>query len=191
KKVAWITTCTQAFVNETFYDGLGRAIQQRAEIAEGNSQSVVNTVYDAVGRAVTTFVPTSESWTTAFSRPAGWDIRPKTTTAYDALSRPTVITAPDGTTTNHYYVLDNNPGGQGYTATNLWLHSVKDANNHARHEVMDAFGRTVKVREFTGTSFPWSLYAETVYVYGRNGFIESGPMRQMYQRYRLGAIGVK
>jgi RHS repeat-associated protein len=163
-----------------FYDGLGRSIQTRAETVNGSQQSVTNVVYDTAGRVKYGYVPVAESFNWSFSRPAGWDTQPKTTTQYEALGRVSVVTAPDNTSTYHYYALDNDSNAvslMGYTPTNLWVHSVKDANNHARHEIMDADGRLVKVREFSGICYPTSCpggtgdpnryykYAETSYTY--------------------------
>ncbi len=143
----------------TFYDGLGRAVQQRTEYQEGSAQSVVNTVYDAVGRAVTAYVPEAESFTWAFSRPSGWNTRPRTQTAYDALGRATVVTAPDNTATQMFY--------QGRKTI------VLDAANQQRFSRVDAYGQLVEVKEYltTYTSPNWTAtaYATTTYAYDTLG----------------------
>ncbi|MEJ5310984.1 MAG: carbohydrate binding domain-containing protein, partial [Anaerolineae bacterium] len=117
----------------TFYDGLGRAVQQRTEYQEAATQSVVNTVYDAVGHAVTTYVPEAESFTWEFSRPSGWNMRPRTQTVYDALGQVVRTIAPDGTQTSAI------SGGRVLIA--------EDANRHIKLSHNDAFGQLSQVDE--------------------------------------------
>jgi RHS repeat-associated protein len=139
----------------TFYDGLGRALQTRTEATDVTTQTVSNVVYDAQGRAATSYVPAFESYTASFSRPAGWDARPKTTTQYDALGRVVLVTNPDGTTIKTAY-----SGRQS---------GVLDANGHQRISETDAFGRVVTVKEYSetlpGINFALTPYATTQYSY--------------------------
>jgi RHS repeat-associated protein len=152
---------------QRFYDGLGREIRVKAETQNGAQNSVSDKRYDALGRIVQESMPyaANETLSTTFWQYAvppssvSW-----TTFTYDALGRVTAVTAPDGTVTNHYYGVDNDPG-QGYIPTGWWVHSVRNPNGHARQEVTDGLGRIVRVREFTGTAYPYSLYAETQYRY--------------------------
>ncbi len=146
-----------------FYDGLGRLVQTRAETLDGAQQAVTNVAYDARGLTISATVPLTETYDDDYVAVSNWSTLAKTTSAYDALGRATIITATDGTKTTHAYVLDVSTTS-GYTPTGLWLHAVVDANNHARQEVTDGRGRTIIVRELTGMN-PWNLYAATRYQY--------------------------
>jgi len=146
-----------------FYDGLGRLVQQRSEYQEATTQSVVNWLYDAAGRVLSEFVPEVESMTWNFSRPSGWDTRPRTQTGYNARGQVNQTTAPDGTVSYVRYY-----GRQ--TAT-------LDALGHLKISVLDAYGQLVEVREYAGTyttSLNWttlasSYYARTRYTYDTLG----------------------
>jgi RHS repeat-associated protein len=150
-----------------FYDGLGRLVQERAETVNGSQQSVTNVTYDPRGLTQYSYTPDFETFNWDFIRPAGWDSRAKTTTAYDTLGRVQTVTGPDSTTTSHYYALDGTTG--------LPLHVVQDANNVAHKQyVQDAFGQLAFVRDIKGTYCPVGqvcggpareLYAETKYAY--------------------------
>jgi RHS repeat-associated protein len=146
-----------------FYDGLGRLVQTRAETLDGTQQAVSNVAYDARGLTISATVPLTETYDDDYVAVSNWGPLAKTTSAYDALGRTTIITATDGTKTIHSYTLDTNTSS-GYTPTGLWLHAVVDPNNHARQEVTDGRGRTIIVRELTGMN-PWNLYAATRYQY--------------------------
>ncbi len=156
------------------YNGLGQLVQSQSASDTSGQIIVTNQRYNALGKVEAASVPTSVVGTMGTFVSGEWaaiDSRPRTATAYDALGRTTVITAPDGTRTAHYYGLDTD-NSLGYTPTGLLWHGINDPNSHAKHEVMDALGRTVLVREFTGTCYGscqlgtrYYVYAETRYGY--------------------------
>jgi YD repeat-containing protein len=173
----WHKPATTGTAIRHFYDGLGREIQTHSAYSVSVSgystpqDILVSRAFDARGLVVSQTAPYAapayvynaaapvNPYTTANMASA-----PKTLTAYDALGRPSVITAPDGTTTHHYYVLDVNTT-QGYTPTYLWLHTITDANSHTKHFVQDAFGQLTRMREMSGTIYPYTQYAVTDYHY--------------------------
>ncbi|MFQ6102206.1 MAG: PKD domain-containing protein, partial [Anaerolineae bacterium] len=128
-----------------YYDGLGRALQTRAE-AGGGQWVVSSTAYDALGRAVREYVPRLEGGS-GYTAPAG----DYTATTYDALGRVVRVTNPDTTHTDTFYA--------GWTTT------VVDGNGHQRRSTSDPFGRLVRVEEFEGVYPDAALYATTVYTY--------------------------
>jgi YD repeat-containing protein len=152
-----------------FYDGLGREIQTHSAITTTLSgyatpqDVVVSAFYNSIGQVSKQTAPYAVNayvWNPAAPvnpyTTVGQSSAPSTTTTYDALGRLSVVRAPDGTTTRHYYGLDND-GSVGIPANELtgqWVHSTVDANNRAKHYVSDAYGRLVIVRDFTGTCYP-------------------------------------
>jgi RHS repeat-associated protein len=77
-----------------------------------------------------------------------------TTTSYDALSRPLVTTAPDGTTTTHQYGLDQDSSGTLYRPYD----DVTDANSHHTRSRADIYGRRYQVLEYNGGSTATTTY---------------------------------
>ena len=151
----------------TYYDGLGRPVQTRSETQELAQQAVANMTYDVFGRAQRSYAPELEPWSETHVLATGWDTRPSSLMQYDALSRVTQVTGPDGNSAWHSYQPDLT-SAMGTIATGLSVHAVKDARQHIRHNVTDGLGRMVAVREFAGDdglTAPWSLYAETKYGY--------------------------
>ena len=151
----------------TYYDGLGRPIQTRSETQELAEQTVANITYDVFGRAQRSYMPALEPWSENYTLATGWDTRPSSVTQYDALSRVKQTTGPDGNSAWHTYQPDLT-SALGYVASGLSVHSMKDANQHIKHELVDGLGRLLTVREFAGdggVTAPWSLYAETKYTY--------------------------
>ncbi len=109
---------------EVLYDGLGRTIESRQyETASG--YIVVNTVYDALGRTKQVSNPHRSG------DPVLW-----TTTDYDALSRVTRMTTPDGAQVNNLY------SGNEVTVT--------DQASKKRRSKIDALGRLTEVIEDPG-----------------------------------------
>ena len=94
-----------------------------------------NTTYDLMGRPATASVPHIQGAATA-----GW-----TTFQYDALSRATQITAPDGSTSKTFYNETSRPD----SASNLAGQTVRsqDAWGRERWARTDDFGRLVEVVE--------------------------------------------
>jgi RHS repeat-associated protein len=143
-----------------FYDGLGRKIQTKSESSLNAQNIVVDTRYDALDRVTEQSQPryVSEDATsfwnyTAPPSPPTPLYRP-TTTTYDGLSRPRVITAPDSATTSTTYGL----GSLGVIAATV------DAGNHKTERESDALGRLRAVREYSGAG-SFTLYGATSYAY--------------------------
>ncbi len=110
------------------YDGIGRQIQtDTGSILNGvySSYNTVTSDFDAYGRV------TRQSTPFGASLPAAY-----TTSTYDALGRPLVVTAPDTTKTTYIY--------NGLTTT------VTDANNHTTTTTSDVWGRQWSVTPPTG-----------------------------------------
>ena len=133
----------------TYFDGLGRATKTLSTGPE-NTTIVTRTEYDARGAVRRRSVPAFTTATTT-----QW-----TTFRYDALGRVTRTTYPDGTQTRACY--------------DDWVTVEIDANRHKTRTTRDAYGRVVKVEEYTGTYTTCSTargtpYATTTYVYDRLG----------------------
>ncbi len=152
----------------TYFDGLGRTIKQQSTGAE-NSQIITETQYDARGAVTRTSVPYSpiQSRRVLYG-PSGSrgylvvaaPIRQWTTSTYDPLGRVLQTTHPDGTRTRACY-------DDGVTVT-------LDAKNHRKRTTRDAYGRVVKVEEYTGifstcTTARGTPYATTTYAHDRLG----------------------
>jgi RHS repeat-associated protein len=122
-------------VTQTYYDGLGRAVQTRAEAA-GGQQRVTNTIYDALGRSLRQFVPAYEA-NSNYNRPAGWDTRPNTLNTYDMLGRVTQVTGPDGVATT-----------MGYgNASNMAYVTTTNARGVPQNSLSDGLGQLRQVQE--------------------------------------------
>ncbi len=141
---------------ERFFDGLGRAIQVHSE-AEGSQEIIATTLFDPLGQVAAKVSPFlyAGSAATYLSPPQD---QPRTRYAYDPLGRTIVVTQTDGTEVRSYY--------------DRWRTAALDANRHLRVQEADAFGRMVRVEEYTGTvalPFDWGdlppLYATTLYGY--------------------------
>lgn len=167
---------------EQFYDGLGRQIQTKQESLDFAQMIVTDKVYDGLGHVTQLSQPryVNESgsvspypffyYTTPSPDP---NIMRWTTTTYDALGRPSVITAPDGSYSTHFY-------GLTYEGSLLrGYHHLVDANRHIPNSSRtDEFGRLVKVYEYSGNcgglagygcggsyNTPYAPYAITTYNY--------------------------
>ncbi|MFZ3254253.1 MAG: hypothetical protein WA133_08240 [Syntrophales bacterium] len=70
---------------------------------------------------------------------------------YDQIGRLRKVTNPDGKYTERKYA--------------LWTTTLIDANFHKKEEDRDAYGRLAQVREYTGASPNFTLYATTNYQY--------------------------
>jgi len=138
----------------SFYDGLGRVIQSQAEAADAGQSILVNTFYNGLDKVVTQTLPYLYSAAGGSYRTPDWS-KPKKQYAYDALSRTTQVTNPDGTTVRTYYQ-------ERKTA-------IIDELNHQTIREVDALGRLVAAKQYEGTySSPnWSatVYAQATYAY--------------------------
>jgi RHS repeat-associated protein len=143
--------------SRTFYDGLGRVIEAQTPMADWayGGQIVVSwTSYDTFGRVWQQSVP----YNVAYS--GSWYRRPDTaavrsTTIYDALSRVTNVTGPDGATTQQLYDTEDSLAR---------VRSV-DANAHVKAHLSDGLGRLRKVKEYGGVRPNQWLSATTTYAY--------------------------
>jgi RHS repeat-associated protein len=124
-RVVTVTTDQNAFnddhpiKSQTVYDGLGRTTEKRQYETATDYITVLQT-YDALGRSYKTSNPFRASEAILW-----------TTTSYDALSRVTSITTPDGSVVATSYSAN--------TAT------VTDQAGKARKSVSDALGRLIQV----------------------------------------------
>ncbi len=157
---------TQTMSVRKFYNGLGQLIQAQsanAELASGARDVVVDTYYDAAGRAYRQSVPYEVVTGSGFhTQDAG---QAYTQTAYDALGRATSVTGPDLSAQTTSYAIPYN-GGQPYYET-----CVTDPASRTTCSRQDAWGRTTEVHPPAG---PWTQYAYTeqdllMYVYQKDG----------------------
>jgi len=133
---------------ENYFDGFGRTIKTRREGPNGKVIAA-EIIYDTMGRVSFSSLPYFEGleaprWVSYF---------------YDPMGRVTRVTNPDNTFVTRSYLL-------GTTAS-------VDANGHKREEDRDAYGRLVEIREYTGASPNFSLYATTRYRYGVLGTLDN------------------
>jgi len=125
--------------SETYFDGLGRTFKTAKE-GPGGSLPIIytQTVYDNRGLVSKQSLPSSSYPPTLF-----------TSFTYDPIGRVTNTTNSDGTVAQASY--------------SPFVVTTVDANSHQRQETKDAYGRLIKVDEYTtSTSTP---YATTTYTY--------------------------
>jgi RHS repeat-associated protein len=125
---------------ENYFDGFGRTIKTRSEGPDGKI-IVTDTEYDTMGRVLRSSLPYFENMESP-----RW-----VSYAYDPVGRVAMITNPDDTHVTKSYAL-------GTTVS-------VDANGHKKEADRDPYGRLAEVREYTGTSPNFSLYATTRYQY--------------------------
>jgi len=133
---------------ENYFDGFGRTIKTRSEGPDGKV-IVTETDYDTMGRVSFSSLPYFEGLETA-----RW-----VSYTYDPLGRVIRVTNPDGTYVTRSYLRG--------TTTSV------DANFHKREEDRDAYGRLAEIREYTGASPNFALYATTRYRYGPLGTLDN------------------
>lgn len=122
-----------------YFDGLGRTILEK-KTGPDNKIIDLQTQYNNTGTISQKSLPYFENL----------DFPKWTTFSYDSLGRTTQINNPDGTTVSYSY--------------GNWETWSLDPNKHQKHEARDAWGRLVKVDEYTG-SYGQNLYATTTYAY--------------------------
>lgn len=144
------TTNSLGLSSWTFFDGSGRTITTKSTGPTGSGAIRTDTAYDQRGLVAQTSVPYFE----------GTGIPVYRTTSYDALGRVSQVTNPDGTKTT--------------ICRNGWDTTTLDPKLHRKTETADAFGRTIKVEEYTGAQQTCvtsgvTLYATTQYQYDALG----------------------
>jgi RHS repeat-associated protein len=168
-----------AYADQTFYDGFGRPIQTRSvwRWVQGQSKSrevITSTAYHALGPVRCQTVPYDVAfYNDRRDDPPNWpnDVfvneacasKPRTTTSYDALGRPLVVTAPDGSATSYNYAITDNTTVNGLNR--LRRVQVYDALNQVTNYFYDWQGQLVKARENLGAAAPYTSYADTEYTY--------------------------
>ncbi len=114
-----VIDATHTFTVTRSYDGLGR------QTLTNTNNVLVSSTFNAYGQPVTQTTPHTSG-----------EAYFNTTTAYEVLGRPDLVTAPDGALTDYsYYGLET---------------QVKDAKNHTTTSLTDALGRTLSVTPPTG-----------------------------------------
>ncbi len=124
----------------TFFDGLGRIVQERKE-AEGSNYAVKDTAYNNLGLKSAESLPyfsTGSTLTTATTAAALY-----TTYNYDPLKRITTVANAVGTTTNTY---------------DDWKTTITDARSVSKDLYSDAYSNLIKVDEHNATSTYSTLY---------------------------------
>ncbi len=136
---------TSNLVSQRFFDGLGRTIITESP---GAGTAVIRSQqsYDVRGNVATQTIPFF----------VGQTVGPITATLYDVLGRVSQITHPDQTVTKFCY--------------SGWDVDTLDAKGHRKREMKDAFGRVVKVEQFSGTGsscagLPTTVASSVTYTY--------------------------
>jgi RHS repeat-associated protein len=132
------------------FDGLGRILQSQSPDQTAGSLILTDTSYDALGRTRYSGLPRTLTGAGGNYFAPTWASVPHNTTSYDALGRTTSVAYPGGNQENISY--------SGVRTTFV------DRNNHQKIQEHDAFGRLIKVEEYTGSG-PYTLYATTNYQY--------------------------
>ncbi len=133
-------------------DGLGRVIQTQSPYETAGTLVLTDTSYNAQGLTLYSGLPRTVSGTGGSHFAPTWSGIPHTTASYDALGRTTSVAYPGA-----------GSGQETYTYSGLRTTSI-DRNTHQKVQESDAFGRLIKVEEYTGSS-PYTLYATTNYQY--------------------------
>lgn len=127
----------------TYYDGLGRTLQERASSDESGIYAVIDTLYDAAGSIASKSLPYFSSGTgntTATTTAALY-----THYTYDPLGRVLTTANAVGTTTNAY---------------SKWTTTTTDPNGNDTTRIRDTYNNLATVIEHVG-----SAYATTTYAY--------------------------
>ena len=128
----------------TWADGLGRVLQTRAPAENTSQQIVVDSFYGPSSKVIKQTVPYLTTLSAAYATPVS-GVR-ATTTVYDPLDRPTLVTNPNGTTRT--------------TAYDHWKVSTTDENSHVVNKIFNAFDKIIRIEEIVA-----SLPQVTTYAY--------------------------
>ena len=145
----------------TFYDGLGRELQQQSE-RDGGGRILASVHYDAHGRRDKEGIPYADNGSLGTFKKETWTGTPPyyTSYAYDALGRVTTVTHPDGTQVRTFYSVGQTGSGERRLVT-----TMVDENNHQTVQRKDAFGRLRRVDRYEGEYPNATRYASARYDY--------------------------
>jgi RHS repeat-associated protein len=129
-------------------DGLGRVIQAQSPYETEGNLTVTDTSYNALGLTLYSGLPRTITGAGGGYFAPSWGSLPHNTASYDALGRTTLVSYPDS---SH----------ESFSYSGLRITAI-DRNSHQKVRESDAFGRLVKVEEYTGSS-TYTLYATTSY----------------------------
>ena len=132
----------------TFYDGLGRAIETKSD-AEISSQQIVSGIvtFNNRGLVESKYVPYYITAATPedaakFSTPDF--TKPSASFQYDPMGRVIKVINPDSTYSTITY--------------DDWVTTSQDENGHRKRSTKDAYGRTIKIEEFSGADIYTTVY---------------------------------
>ena len=129
----------------TFVDGFGRVVQSRADAVDGETQVVVDSYYDGLGRVSRQSVPYFSGSHSSYQNP---DSAVKSTSySYDPLDRVVEVV--------------NTDGSRKLVDYDHWVTTVTDENNHEKTYLLDAYRRVTEVREKNGGETYFTSYAYT------------------------------
>ncbi len=137
-------------------DGLGRTLQTQSPDQTAGSLVLTDTSYNALGQVKFSGLPRTLSGTGGGYFAPTWASVPHSIPTYDALGRSTSVVYPDSSQETTAY--------SGLRTTSV------DRNLHQKVQENDAFGRLVKVEEYTGSG-TYTLYATTAYQYDQRDLL--------------------
>jgi RHS repeat-associated protein len=168
---------TITYGNGKSFDGEGRVKNEYSRGVGG--YDVVETTYDATGRAVKQTLPYREGQTKYW-----------TETFYDALDRVTRVVEPDGSTEQSFYNEEARPPGASFEPGET-VRTV-DAWGRERWQRTDSGGRLVEVAE-PNPSGGGSVFAAgaliTTYVYDTLGRLTQASQGAQRRRFRYDSLG--
>ncbi|MDL1910700.1 hypothetical protein FBQ81_08395, partial [Chloroflexi bacterium CFX6] len=160
KMEMWDETINDYRIAWQIMDGLGRVVQTQGPYETSGVWVLTDTMWDAVGLPRHRSLPRTWNGTGGTYNAPVWGAIPSSITDYDALRRPTRVTYPDGAQENFVY--------SGLRTTSI------DRNGHKKTQENDAFGRLIKVEEYTGDSAgTYVLYATTTYQYDERDLLRT------------------
>lgn len=157
----------------TYFDGMGRPIQTQnrgvsIDGASGVWDAVNLTSYNAQGLAdctSTTYGKThvADSHTLAFDTTFTCATYNPTLTTYDFIGRPLSVTSPGGNTTTFGYGITDHITVDG--VNKLSRVQTFDAKGQVVNRFSNSLGQLALVRDFSGTTSPYTWYSDTRYTY--------------------------
>ena len=138
----------------TFVDGFGRPVQVKKDgvvttASKGSASKDENVMivsgrnmYDAFGRVVRSYYPTTEATGSKTDFNKAFDNVSPTVTVYDVLDRATAVTLPDGSETATEYATDN--------SSRALVTTVTDALGNRQASYTSGSGKTLKTEQLSG-----------------------------------------